>query len=445
MLMKLWRKILCLLSVTFATMVVVNAEESKIIRALDIAPVWSAHPVGFCLLTHAPHQYVAYYDAQRRMTVAQRKLDEEKWTYTVLPVTTGWDSHNYVTMAIDAAGYLHLSGDLHCVPLKYFRSEKPHDAASLKKVDQMTGTEESRTTYPKFFTGPGNQLVFTYRDGSSGDGNQIFNVYDVKTQTWKRLLDRPLTDGEGQRNAYFCGPVLGPDGYYHISWVWRETPDASTNHDLSYARSKDLQKWETAEGKVLALPIRLNDGATIDPVPVQGGIINGNHKIGFDAQKRVTISYHKNDQKKHTQPWIARFEDGVWKFHQVTDWPWHWDFSGGGTLNFAVRLGEVTVQDNGSLTMNYRHPEFGSGVWDLDPQTLRARGKATLPTSPKSFSKIEGDFPGLRAKMSGDEGVVTSKDSRFILRWETLQANRDQAIPEPWPKPTMLRLYQIAP
>jgi hypothetical protein len=95
--------------------------------------------------------------------------------------------------------------------------------------------------------------------------------------------------------------------------------------------------------------------------------------------------------------------------------------------------------------MNYRHPEFGSGVWDLDPQTLRARGKATLPTSPKSFSKIEGDFPGLRAKMSGDEGVVTSKDSRYILRWETLQANRDQAIPEPWPKPSMLRLYQIAP
>ena len=144
--MNLWRKILSLLSVSFASMDLVYAEESKVIRALDIAPVWSAHPVGFCLLTHAPHQYVAYYDAQRRMTVAQRKLDEEKWTYTVLPVTTGWDSHNYVTMAIDAAGYLHLSGDLHCVPLKYFRSEKPHDAASLKKVDQMTGTEESRTT-----------------------------------------------------------------------------------------------------------------------------------------------------------------------------------------------------------------------------------------------------------------------------------------------------------
>jgi hypothetical protein len=296
-------------------------------------------------------------------------------------------------MAIDAAGYLHLSGDLHCVTLKYFRSEKPHDSASLKKVDQMTGTEESRTTYPKFFTGPGNQLVFMYRDGSSGDGTQIFNVYDVKTQTWKRLLDRPLTDGEGQRNACFCGPVLGPDGYYHISWVWRETPDASTNHDLSYARSKDLQKWETAEGKVLALPIRLNDGATIDPVPTQGGIINGNHKIGFDAQKQVNIFYHKNDQKKNTQPWIARFEDGAWKFHQVTDWPWHWDFSGGGTLNFAVRLGEVTVQDDVSLTMNYRHPEFGSGVWDLDTQTLRAPGKVSLPTSPKSFAKIEGDFP----------------------------------------------------
>lgn len=34
---------------------------SKVLASLDIAPVWSAHPVGFCLLTRAPFQYVAFY------------------------------------------------------------------------------------------------------------------------------------------------------------------------------------------------------------------------------------------------------------------------------------------------------------------------------------------------------------------------------------------------
>ena len=65
------------------------------IETVDVEPVWSAHPVGFCLLTSAPHQFVAYYDAQRRMTVAQRRLDGKSWTFTRLPSTLGWDSHNY--------------------------------------------------------------------------------------------------------------------------------------------------------------------------------------------------------------------------------------------------------------------------------------------------------------------------------------------------------------
>ncbi len=70
-------------------------------ETIDLEPVWSAHPVGFCLLTRPPHQFVAYYDAQRRMTVAQRRLGETSWRFTKLESTLGWDSHNYVTMALD--------------------------------------------------------------------------------------------------------------------------------------------------------------------------------------------------------------------------------------------------------------------------------------------------------------------------------------------------------
>src|SRR6476661_1516298 len=88
-------------------------ERAVTVDSLDIAPVWAAHPVGFALLTHAPYQYVAFYDDKRQLTIAQRKLDERKWTFNKLPVTTGWDSHNYMVMAVDDDGYLHLSGDMH--------------------------------------------------------------------------------------------------------------------------------------------------------------------------------------------------------------------------------------------------------------------------------------------------------------------------------------------
>ena len=108
-----------------------DAPGGSVAESVDVEPVWSAHPVGFCLLTHGQDQFVAYYDAGRQLTVAQRKLTSTKWALHKLPRRTGWDSHNYVTLAIDSARHLHLSGDMHCVPLFYLRTARPLEAATL--------------------------------------------------------------------------------------------------------------------------------------------------------------------------------------------------------------------------------------------------------------------------------------------------------------------------
>ncbi len=418
-------------------------ERAVTVDSLDIAPVWAGHPVGFALLTHAPHQFAAFYDDKRQLTVAQRKLDERTWTFSKLPVTTGWDSHNYMVLAVDDDGFLHLSGDMHVVPLKYFRTTKPFDASTFERVEKMVGSEEQRTTYPRFLRGPKHEFLFTYRDGSSGNGNQIFNIYDGPTRIWKRLLDKPLTDGEGERNAYFEGPIKGPDGYFHLAWVWRESPDAATNHDLSYARSKDLLRWETGGGKALTLPIKLKDCDIVDAVPVGGGIINGNTKLGFDDKNRVTITYHKHDAQGHTQPWTARLENGLWKHYQIADWPYRWEFGGGGTLSFGISIGPVAKEADGRLTQSFRHIQFGGGTWLLDPETLRAIGKIQRQGTPPEVGKIEGAFPGLKVKTGGDSGTSDKPGIRYILRWETLEANRDLPRIGELPPPSMLRLYAL--
>lgn len=436
-------KIICLFALLAVTLVAGETQTprpSGALELLDIAPVWSGHPVGFCLLTHAPFQFVAFYDAKRQLTVAQRRLDEKTWAFHRLPVTTGWDSHNYVTMTVDDDGFLHLSGDMHGVPLKYFRTTKPLDVATFERLDRMTGALENRVTYPVFMTGPEGELIFTYRHGSSGDGIQIYNVYDLKSRKWERLLDRPLLDGEGQRNAYFHAPTKGRDGYFHLAWVWRETPDAATNHDLSYARSKDLRNWENAAGKALELPIRLGSDTIVDPVPVKGGMINGNTTVGFDNKGRVTITYHKHDAAGNTQPWTARLTDGKWNFHQITDWPWRWDFGGGGTLKFGIRIGPVTQGPDGRLTQEWSHVQFGSGTWLLDPESLKSVGELGRRDAVRGLPKVEGDFPGLEVKTAKDIGQSDKPGTRYLLRWDTLEPNRDQPRKGPVPEPSMLRL-----
>jgi hypothetical protein len=411
--------------------------------SLDIAPVWAGHPVQFALLTRAPFQFAEFYDDQRRLTVAQRRLDERKWTFTRLPDTTGWDSHNYLALAADDDGSLHLSGDMHAVPLKYFRTAKPWDASTFQRVNGMTGSNELSCTYPQFFRGATNELLFTYRDGRSGNGNQIFDAYDLKTKTWKRLLDKPLTDGEDKRNAYFDGPVKGPDGWFHLAWVWRESPDASSNHHLSYARSKDLIHWETGGGKPFKLPITLETSDIVDPVPQKGGIINNNTKIGFDNLGRVTISYHKYDAAGNTQPWTARLEDGKWKLHQITDWPYRWDFGGGGTLVFEINLGPVRLESDGRLTQTFSHVKFGSGTWLIDPETLRATGQVQCQETPPELNTVEGAFPGLQVRWANDSGESGVPGLSYKLRWETLDANRDQPRQGSLPPPSRLRLVAV--
>jgi hypothetical protein len=414
--------------------------EPIVVEAVDVAPVWSGHPVGFCLLSHGDRQFVAYYDADRRMTVASRELTETEWDTVILPETIGWDSHNYITMHVDDDGLIHLSGNMHVDPLKYFRTTEPLDIHTFQRIDHMVGDREDRVTYPRFMRGPADELIFTYRDGHSGNGEQIFNVYDHGTQEWTRLLDQPLLSGEGQMNAYFTGPTLGPDGYYHLAWMWRNHGGCETNHDLSYARSSDLVHWETSRGEPLELPITLETGEIVDPVPVNGGMINMNLRIGFDHQDRPILSYHKFDDEGLTQAYNARLEDKGWVLYETSDWDYRWEFSGGGSVPALVRVGRVGKGPEGDLIQGWSHWEHGGGIWRLDPDTLEPVGSIERPPSrPPGLGRAQSGIDDVQVRWTGDRGRPSNGTS-YQLRWETLGPNRDH--PRDFePPPTRLRLY----
>lgn len=418
----------------------------RVEAVLDVGKVPSAFPVGFCLLTQGERQYVVYYDAEHRMTVAARTVTTNRWQVQVLPEKVGWDSHNSVTMTADDEGYLHLSGNMHAHPLVYFRTARPWDITTFERLE-MTGKDEKRCTYPRFMRGADGRLIFHYRDGGSGNGNEIYNVYDVKTRTWGRLLDKPLTDGRGQMNAYMVGPSRGPDGWFHLCWVWRDTPDCSSNHDPSYARSRDLVHWETIAGRPIELPITLDTpGTLIDPVPVNGGIINGALQIGFDRAKQPVASYHKFDQKGKTQVYVARFENGKWRPRVVSDWDYRWEFQGGGSIVAEIRLGQVRPHGEGRLALSYTHVQYGDGWLVLDEKTLERIG--TEPENeeryPPELSRPESSFPRMRVKWAEDSGTGPRPGVRYVLRWETLPPNRDAQPKGPLPEPSMLRLYTLS-
>ena len=442
---------LLLLSLLFVTPALAETR----VKRLAIGAVPSGFPVRFCLLTHGEKQYVAYYNADHEMTVASRSLDSDKWTYVTLPSKVGWDSHNYITMAVDSEGYLHLSGNMHCVNLIYFRSTKPGDITTFKK-HAMTGQAEKRVTYPKFLTDHQGTLIFTYRDGGSGRGVRFYNKYNPKTQTWARLLDTPLLDGKGKCNAYPAGPTRGPDGLFHLVWVWRDTPDCATNHDLSYARSRDLIHWETAGGKKMKLPMTLADPSPIVVAsPSRGGMINGGQKLTFDSARRPIIVYHKNDDAGHMQIYASRFEQGKWVQRQLTQWDKPVPFSGRGAMGFiGIRISGLTPASPNAFTMTYRHKDLGKGKIVIDEKTLLpTKRKVTGPkreSLPASLNKSRIHWTPDNAKLAkavsirraNDLGQSNQKNVRYFLQWETQGANHDRK-PKHIPPDSTLELIEL--
>jgi hypothetical protein len=416
----------------------VRALPIKSIEAID--QVWSGHKVGFALAAGAKRIYVGYYDANRQLTIAQRDRAGTAWTYVKLNTWLGWDSHNYVAMGIDPAGQLHVMANMHSEPLIYFRTTETDDARDLRRRPNMIAPDdEARVTYPVFLHDAGGRLIVKYRSGRSGSGDEIYNVFDPSTDSWRRLLDAPLVSGEGKRNAYFVGPVLGPDKMFHIVWVWRDSPDASTNHDLSYARSRDLVHWERSDGAPLVLPITLGRAEIVDPAPVRSGMINNNTVLGFDAAGRPIVTYHKFDAVGDTQIFLARREVKGWHSVQVSRWKgFRWDFSGVGSLAGLVQVGGARPLGAGRLVV----PVIREGrslelvVDEASLAFLEERPVAGLA------DQLAAKYPSVADMRFNVLPLSIGSAEHYALVWATRPPNRDRPT-EDIPAATTLRLVEL--
>lgn len=429
-------------------------QTETIMQSIKIDSVWAGHPVGFCLYTHGERQYIAYYNADRRTVVGQRNLNEQEFHLFVLPATSrkthggtstvlGWDSHNFLTIGIDKEEYIHLSGNVHGHPLTYFKSTEPNDISTLEQIFEMVGTEENRTTYPHFMLTKENELLYHYRDGGSGNGNEIYNIYDCEAKTWKRLLDTPLTDGQGLMNAYQTQPKVLKDGWYHMYWVWRDTPDCSTNHDLSYMKSPDLKNWFNAFGKQIQMPATIDQRSLIvDPIPPKGGIINLAAKMVLDDQNNPVFAYHKYDTLGNLQFYTAQLVNKEWVYKQITNWDYRWEFSGNGSINSEVRIKNFSKRNDEKYEVDYWHIKYGNGTILLNKK-FENIGKVLKAEPFAGTLKIEGTFPGLEVRTTGDLGALEEENLRYVLKWETINRNRDRPRPKPWPEPSQLYLYKL--
>lgn len=338
------------------------------LSAVDAA--WASNSVNTVvfrknsLVTHAGWQYIAYYNANSFVVLGKRKTGTAKW----LLKTTQYkgntaDAHNCIAIMIDGDGYLHLSWDHHNNQLRYCKSVAP---GSLQMTDKlsMTGSLEEKVTYPEFYSLANGNLLFLYRNGASGQGNLVMNFYDIKTRQWKQLQSN-LIDGEGKRNAYWqvCTDKLGT---IHISWVWRESPDVASNHDMCYARSTDGGiTWQKSTGENYSLPITAATAEYAFAIPQNSELINQTSMYADETGTPYIATYWRNENDSVPKYHIVYKDKAAWKVNSLNFRKTAFSLSGVGTKRIPISRPQIIVFTKGNTkaaALIFRDEERGSKV-----------------------------------------------------------------------------------
>ncbi|WBB60676.1 BNR repeat-containing protein [Streptomyces sp. WMMC500] len=310
------------------------------------------------ILTHAGHQYAAWYTADRSAVLGRRAPGERDWETVTLDHKLKYDdSHNVISLGVSAAdGRLHVNMDSHADGYFYLKSvpglmNRPgaHDWTAdafgpvQTTLDGLTLTD--RFTYPQFVATPDGGLLLSYREGVSGNGRNALAAYDGKR--WRELgvwsgSTGTYTTAHGSsnaRNMYLHGIDYGPDGTLHAFYTWREqnaavmcAPGGLSNHDTGYVRSTDDGRtWTNAEGRVVgttggADAVAFDDPGTVaDPLAPDHALMNQEHQAtDSEGRPHALISYVPGRFGQCSTNYVADRKANARAFHVHRDDAGRW-------------------------------------------------------------------------------------------------------------------------
>ncbi|MCZ4222163.1 BNR repeat-containing protein [Pedobacter rhodius] len=325
------------------------------------------------LVTFNNYQYAAYYDSEQFVVLGKRKTGGKTWQIQKTNYKgDATDAHKSISIIIDGSGVLHVAWGQHNNNLNY---AKGISSGSLQLGEKlaMVAEKENKVSYPEFYKLPGGDLLFFYRDGGSGNGNLMINRYSVKSKSWQRIQDG-MIDGEGKRNAYWQ-VAIDKSGALHLSWVWRESPDVASNHDMCYAKSLDGGiTWQKSTGEKYNLPIIESNAEYALKIPQKSELINQTSMYA-DANGKVFIAGYWRDRPDSIPQYHIVFNDGQgWKVNALSFRKTAFSLSGGGTKKIPISRPQIIVWPNGkqyAAGILFRDAERGSKASIAINQNIR--------------------------------------------------------------------------
>lgn len=306
-------------------------------------------------------QITAYYDGDGIITFAKRELGSLNWEIIKTDIRQDCsDAHKSISLAIDGEGYIHLAYGMHSSRMLYRKSLEPY-GLNFSPIEYMIDSiQEQRVTYPEFYKKSNGNIIYAYRSGYSGNGDLVLNEYSLVTHSWKRVLDKVI-DGENCRNAYWQMYLDSSDAF-HLSWVWRETSDVSTNHDLCYAYSSDGMNWKNSKAQLYSIPIKIREAEFAWLIPQNSELINQT-SMAVDESGHPFIASYWRDSCSNIPQYKIVWNDGYrWCASQVIQRSTPFSLSGGGTKRIPIARPKIVIDKRNRAFFLFRDIERGEVV-----------------------------------------------------------------------------------
>ncbi len=387
------------------------------------------------LVTDGNTQYIAYYDESKRVVIGKRSIHSKKWELKVTPYKAdATDAHRSISIMVDGDGYLHMSWGMHGGAFNYCKSVSPGSLELTPKLS-MTGYKENRVTYPEFYRLSNGNLLFLYRDGGSGNGNLMMNRYDTGTKKWTNIQDGWI-DGQGQRNPYWQ-MIVDDKGTIHISWVWRETPNVASNHDMCYAKSEDGGiTWLKSTGEKYKLPITVASAEYALKIPQKSELINSTSMATDAKGNPYIVNYWKTKGDSIPQYRLIYKANDVWKTQQISHRKTPFSLSGGGTKRIPISRPLLIAKEKAGtveLYMFFRDAERGDkvsvavnsnleeGKWKIKDLTTSSVGlwEPTFDSELWKNKKILNLFVEHVEQGDGETTKELTGQKASVLMWKT--------------------------
>src|SRR5690606_2003494 len=222
----------------------------------------------------------------------------------------------------------------------------------------------------------------------------------------------------------------------HISWVWRESPDVASNHDMAYACSRDGGvTWEKTNGEKYQLPITEASAEYALKIPQNSELINQTSMSADKNGNPYIASYWRKNGSDIPQYHVIWFDGSRWQSVELDFRKTPFSLSGAGTKRIPISRPQLMMDNKGSSggLLIFRDEERGSKVSAVKIKNLEKKKWKVKDLTTASVGSWEPTFD---TELWKEKGIL----NLFLQHVQQVDSEGKANIP-----PQMVQLLEWKP